>query len=169
MGYTKVWNQSQPFTTIHKHQRPPINIHNYPQPPKTTHNHPHPSETIHNLSQLLTTSHNTQNQLQPPTSSHNHPQPAIITQKITQKSHNLLQTVILLHLDVNTETEIDFDNGMNYAHELSFYFLRILSIFRKKRYCLRFATAALDTSVKPLKENGILLSQFAGNVAEVSF
>ena len=37
------------------------------------------------------------NQPQPPTTIHNHP-------KITQKSHNLLQTVMLLHLDVNTET-----------------------------------------------------------------
>ena len=39
------------------------------------------------------------------TTIHNHP-------KITQKSHNLLQTVTLLHLDANTETEVDFDSGM---------------------------------------------------------
>ena len=45
------------------------------------------------------------NQPQPATNTHNHP-------KITQKSHNLLQTVMLLHLDVNTETEVDFDSGM---------------------------------------------------------
>ena len=40
------------------------------------------------------TSHNHR---QPSTTTHNHP-------KITQKSHNLLQTV--------TETEVDFDSGM---------------------------------------------------------
>ena len=55
-----------------------------------------------------------------------------------------------------------------YAHELSYYFLRILSIFWGK-YCLRLATAALDINMEPLKENGILLSQFAQNVVEVSF
>ena len=38
--------------------------------------------------------------MQPATTTHNHSQPP----KITQKSHNLLQTVMLLHLDVNTET-----------------------------------------------------------------
>ena len=56
-----------------------------------------------------------------------------------------------------------------YAHELFYYILRTLSIFRGKLYCLRLATAAVDVSVGPLKENGILLSQFAQNVAEVSF
>ena len=56
-----------------------------------------------------------------------------------------------------------------YAHELSIYFLRILSIFRGKFCCLRLATAAVDTDVEPLKKNGILLSQFAQNVVEVSF
>ena len=56
-----------------------------------------------------------------------------------------------------------------YAHELFYYILRTLSIFRGKLYCLRLATAAVDVNVEPLKENGILLSQFAQNVAEVSF
>ena len=56
-----------------------------------------------------------------------------------------------------------------YAHELSYYFLSILSIVRRKLYCHRLATAALNISEKPLNENGSLLSQFAGNVAEVSF
>ena len=55
-----------------------------------------------NQPQRPTTSHN---QLQQPTTIHNHP-------KITQKSQNLLQTVMLLHLDVNTETEVDFDSGI---------------------------------------------------------
>ena len=55
--------------------------HNQPQPSTTTNNHPQPSTTTHN-----------------------HPQP----HKITQKSYSLLQTVMLLHLDVNTETEVDF-------------------------------------------------------------
>ena len=45
------------------------------------------------------------NHPQPSTTTHNHP-------KITQKSQNLLQTVMLLHLDVNTETEVDFDSEM---------------------------------------------------------
>ena len=36
-------------------------------------------------------------------------------------------------------------------------------------YCLRLATAAVDINVEPLKENGILLPQFAQNFAEVSF
>ena len=102
---------------------------------------------------------------------------------------------MLLHLDVNTETEVDFDSGMKqyiqidrqsyllpfniqqrsaqqstiYARELSYYFLRIMSIFRGKLYYLRLATAALDINMEPLKENGILLSQFARNVVEVSF
>ena len=56
-----------------------------------------------------------------------------------------------------------------YAHELSYHFLRILSIFRGKLYCVRLATTALDINVEPLKESGILLSQFAQNVVEVSF
>ena len=72
----------QPATTTYNHPQLPTTIHNHPQPPTTTHNHPQPSTTTHN-----------------------HP-------KITQKSHDLLQTVMLLHLDVNTETEVDFDSGM---------------------------------------------------------
>ena len=75
----------QPATTSHNHPQPPTTIHNYPQPSTTTqtsHNHPQSATTIHN-----------------------HP-------KITQKSYNLLQTIMLLHLDVNTETEVDFDSGM---------------------------------------------------------
>ena len=43
--------------------------------------------------------------MQPPTTIHNHP-------KITQKSQNLSQAVMLLHLDVNNETDVDFDNEM---------------------------------------------------------
>ena len=58
----------------------------------TTHNHPQPSTITHH-------------QAQPPTTIHNHP-------KITQKSQNLIQAVMLLHLDVNNETDVDFDNDM---------------------------------------------------------
>ena len=76
-GYTKVCNQPQPATTIHNHPQLPTTIHNHPQSPPTIHNH-----------------------LQSPTVIHNHP-------KITQKSHNVLQAVI-----VNTETEVDFHSGM---------------------------------------------------------
>ena len=53
--------------------------------------------------------------MQPATTSHNNPQPPTTIHnhsKITQKSHNLLQTVMLLHLDVNIETEVDFQSGM---------------------------------------------------------
>ena len=55
------------------------------------------------------------------------------------------------------------------AHELSYELLRILSIFRGKFYCLSLATVAVDINVKTLKENGILLSQFAQNVVEARF
>ena len=72
----------QPATTIYNQPQPATTSHNHLQPPKTTHNHPQPHTTIHN-----------------------HP-------KITQKGHNLLQTVISLLLDVNTETEVDFHSGM---------------------------------------------------------
>ena len=44
----------------------------------------------------------------------NHPQPATTIRnhpKMTQRSQNLLQTVMLLHLDANTETEVDFGSG----------------------------------------------------------
>ena len=53
--------------------------------------------------------------------------------------------------------------------KLPYEFLRILSIFRGKFYCLSLATVAVDIDVKTLKENGILLSQFAQNVAEVCY
>ena len=56
-----------------------------------------------------------------------------------------------------------------YAHELAYDFLRKLSIFRGKLYCLRLATADVDINVETLKENGIMLPQFAQNVVEVSF
>ena len=55
------------------------------------------------------------------------------------------------------------------AHELSYEFLRIVSIFREKFYCLSVATVAVDINVEALKENGILLSQFAQNVVEAHF
>ena len=45
----------------------------------------------------------------------------------------------------------------------------MLIIFRGKFYCLSFATAAVDINVETLKENGILLSQFAQNVVEAHF
>ena len=48
-------------------------------------------------------------------------------------------------------------------------FLRIRSILRENFYCLPFPTATVDINVETLKENGILLLQFAQNVVEVSF
>ena len=50
--------------------------------------------------------------------------------------------------------------------KLLYEFLRKLSIFRGKFYCLSLATVALDINVKTLNKNGILLSQFAQNVVE---
>ena len=55
------------------------------------------------------------------------------------------------------------------AHELPYEFLRILSIFRGNFYCLSLAIVAVDINVETLKGNGILLSQFAQNVAEAHF
>ena len=55
------------------------------------------------------------------------------------------------------------------VHELPNELLRILSIFRGKFYCLSLVTAAVDINVETLKENGILLSQFAQNIVETHF
>ena len=55
------------------------------------------------------------------------------------------------------------------AHELPYEFLRILRIFRGKFSCLSLTTVAADINVETLKENGILLSQFAQNVVEARF
>ena len=52
------------------------------------------------------------------------------------------------------------------AHEVRCEFLRRLSIFRGKFYCLSLATVAVDINVETLKENGILLSQFGQNDVE---
>ena len=53
--------------------------------------------------------------------------------------------------------------------KLPYEFLIILSIFRGKFYCLSLATVAVDINPKILKENGILLSQFAQNIVEAHF
>ena len=53
--------------------------------------------------------------------------------------------------------------------KLPYEFLRILSIFSGKFYCLSLATIAVDINAKTLKEYGILLSQFAQNVVEARF
>ena len=55
------------------------------------------------------------------------------------------------------------------SHERPYEFLRILSIFRGKFYCICVATVAVDINVETLKENGILLSQVAQNIVEVHF
>ena len=114
LKYATTHNHLQPSTTTHNHPQPPKNYPKkskhvtsttiYKQPSTTIHNHPQPSTTIHNYPQLSTTTHNhpqptttIHKHLQPPTAIHNHP-------KITQKSQNVSETVMLLHLDVNTET-----------------------------------------------------------------
>ena len=91
-GYTKVCSHPHPPTTTRNHPQPATTSHNQQQPATTTQNHPQPSTTTHNC-------------LQPTTTNHSHP-------KITQKTQNLSQAVTLLHLDVNTETEVDFDSEM---------------------------------------------------------
>ena len=53
--------------------------------------------------------------------------------------------------------------------KLLYEFLRMLSIFRGKFYCLSLATVAVDISVKTLKDNGILLPQFARILVEARF
>ena len=53
--------------------------------------------------------------------------------------------------------------------KLPYEFLRILNIFTGKFYWLSVATVAVDINAKTLKENGILLSQFAQNVVEARF
>ena len=55
------------------------------------------------------------------------------------------------------------------ADELPYEFLRTLSIFRRKFYCLCPATVAVDINVETLKENGILLSQFVQNAVKARF
>ena len=59
---------------------------------------------------------------------------------------------------------------MNWSVEqwkLPYEFLRKLSIFRWKFYCLSLTTVAVDINVKTLKENGEL--QFVHNVVEARF
>ena len=53
--------------------------------------------------------------------------------------------------------------------KLPYQFLRIRSIFREKSYYLNLATVAVDINAKNLKEDGILLSQFAQNAVEACF
>ena len=91
-GYT---NHAQPDTTTH----------NYPQTDTTTHNQSQPATTTNNHPQPPTISHN---QLQQPTTTHNNPQPP----KNYPKKPQLVTNGLLLHLDVNTETEVDFHSGM---------------------------------------------------------
>ena len=55
------------------------------------------------------------------------------------------------------------------AYELPYRFLRILSIFRGTLYFLSLATVVVDINVETLKQNGILLSQFAQNIVEARF
>ena len=57
-----------------------------------------------------------------------------------------------------------FNNG-NYFTS----FLRIMSNFRGTFYCLSLATVDVDSNARTLKENGILLSEFAQNVAGTCF
>ena len=82
----------QPATTTHNHPEPPKTIHNHPQLPTTIYIYSQPSKTTHNYPQL-------------PKTIHNHP-------KSTPKMQNLSQIVMLLCLDVNTETDFDVDSDM---------------------------------------------------------
>ena len=137
-GYTKLFINPKPSTTthnypqtLHNHSHPLTTTWNYPQPPATTHNHPQPPtntlqppKTTHHYPQLSTTIHN---HPQPSKNTHNHSQPSTITEKpptITQKHpqpSNITQKVKTYHkqlcyctLDVNIETDVDFDSDMKH-------------------------------------------------------
>ena len=79
----------QPSTTTYNHPRPPTSTGNHPKPPATIHNSPQSSKTI-----------------QKPTD--NYPQPPTTT-KITQKAKTCHKKLCYCILDVNTETDVDFD------------------------------------------------------------
>ena len=88
-GYTEVCNHPQPPTTIHDHPHLPATIHNHLQQSTTPRNRPKPPKN-------------------PPTTIHNHPQPP----KITQKAKICHKKLCYCILDVNTETDADFDSEM---------------------------------------------------------
>ena len=73
--------------------------YNHPQPPTTTHNHSQSSTT-------------TLNHPKTPTTIYNQPQPPTTTQKLPQKPKTCHIQLFYCTLDVNTETDIDFDNDM---------------------------------------------------------
>ena len=89
MGCTKVWNQSQPPTTIR--------------------NHPQLSTTSHNQPQLATTTQK---------ATHNHPQPSKTTKKLPKKAETWDKQLCYCTLKVNTEIDVGFDSDMRewYIH-----------------------------------------------------
>ena len=66
------------------------------QPPRTTQNNP---KTIHNHPQ-------------PSKTTHNYPQPSTTTQKLPKKAKTCHKQLCYRTLDVNTETNVDFDSDM---------------------------------------------------------
>ena len=89
LGHTKVCNHPQPFTTTLNHLQPPPTTHNHPQQPTTIKNHSRPSRTTHS-----------------------HPQFPTTTQKLPQKTKTCHKQLCYCTLDVNTETDDDFDGDM---------------------------------------------------------
>ena len=77
--------------------------YNHPQLPTTTHNHPQ---------QPTTTQKSFRNHPQAPTTIYNHPQPPTITQKLPKKAKTCDTQLFYCTLDVNTETDVDFDSDM---------------------------------------------------------
>ena len=131
----------QPPTTIHNHPKnhPPSTItHNHPQPPKkpptTTQKLPKKAKTCHIwLSWLFVFV-------------------SIKSNSFDGNSHDfcLLKVWIYDLLLINIKQRSVQQSTIS-AHELPYEFLRILSIFRGKFYCLSLATVAVDINVKTLK------------------
>ena len=111
------------YATTHSHPQPPKTIRNHSQSSATTHNHPNhpqPSTTIQDFSKRPTATHN---HPQPPTtiqkSTHKHPQNhhnnpklSTTTQKLPKKAKTCQKQLCSFTLDVDTETDVAFDNDM---------------------------------------------------------
>ena len=132
----------QPLTTSHNNPQPPTTTQNYPEPPTTIHNNPK-----------------------------NYSQPSTTTQKLSKKAKTCHQQLCYCTLDVNTETDVDFDSDMKqwYIYTCVCVSVCIYFISHYIYYFLVRLTVAVDINVETLKDNGILLPQFAQNLVEAFF
>ena len=97
--------------------------YNHPQLPATTHNHPQ---------QPKTTQKAVQNYPKTPTTVYNHTQPPTTTQKLPKKAKTCHIQLFHCTLDVNTETDVDFDSDMKQWYTymyLCIYFIRHIYYF----------------------------------------